>query len=41
MNEPPISPGAVRVRLLAAMIAIIAGVTALIIAIDLVRGVLS
>ncbi len=41
MNEPPLNPREVGVRLLAAVIALIAGVVALVIAIDLVRGVLS
>ena len=41
MSEPPISPRAVRVRLLVAVIAFIAGIAAVVVVIDLVRGVLS
>ncbi len=41
MNERPPSPTAVRRRLLAAAIAIIAGIGALVIAIELVRTALA
>jgi hypothetical protein len=41
MNEQPVSVRAVRLRLLAAAIALIVGVAAVVIAILLVRSVLS
>jgi hypothetical protein len=40
MNDEQMSPGRVRLRLLAAMIALAAGVAAIVIAILLVRSVL-
>ena len=40
MNEPPLSPGQVRLRLLAALVAIAAGAAAVLIAIDLLRSAL-